>query len=40
MASLGKFDVALMLAVLEHFSRPEEMMRKVKSLINAEAGSS
>ena len=35
MASLGKFDVALMLAVLEHFSRPEEVMRKVKSLITA-----
>ncbi len=34
-ASLGEFDVVLLLAVLQYFSRADEVMRKVKALLKA-----
>jgi 2-polyprenyl-3-methyl-5-hydroxy-6-metoxy-1,4-benzoquinol methylase len=34
-ASLGEFDVILMLACLEHFTDPEQVIRKIKPLLEA-----
>jgi len=35
MVLLGKFDVVLMLAVIEHFAKPEQVLKKVKGLLAA-----
>jgi 2-polyprenyl-3-methyl-5-hydroxy-6-metoxy-1,4-benzoquinol methylase len=33
LAFLGRFDVVLMLALIEHLSEPAELIRKVKALL-------